>query len=890
MKYPILRFIYRFLLRLVPRHLRESHAHEMERLFAETLELETQSRGWLGYPFVCWGAVIDLAAWALSARMLPTVNSNLSNPGTRWRRWLPLALLQDLCLSVRSLRRSPGFTTIAALTLALGLGGSIAIFSVVDFVLLRPLPFPEPQQLYTVWETNLERGRARSLVAPPTFVDWREMAGSFTEMSALSPGNATLTGGVEPERVSAISASPNIFALLGVPMYEGSTFPPEAELTGSGHWVVLTHGFWQRWFGGDPEAVGQTLVLDDAAHTVVGVLPKEFSFPETADLWLPQAFEPGQLTEGMRGARYLQVIARVRPEVSVERARNEMATIAEALGERHANSAGWAVSLIELHENMVFEYRRSLTLLLLSTILVLVIACVNVVNLVLARTSDRRRERDVRLALGATRKRLFKESLVQHVALAVFAGLVGATAASWAIPVLVQLAPVDIPRVENVTIDGRVLLACLVLSVSVGVVLSLVSVLSSVGSGPSLTIRSAQVGGTRTRHRVRRLLIVTEVGLSLVLLIGAGLLLRSFVKLQQVDPGFSTSGVTTVSLSLPRSRYGSPVQQAAFYGEIVDRMSERREIQSIGATTNLPLSGSAMSFGFSIDGRPEATLNEQLAAEYHAVTPGYFRTMGIQLRGGRALSRQDDVAGVPVVIVNETFAGRYWPNEDPLGKSVTVVSQGGPTSREIVGVVADVRHAGLASLPRVEVYVPLSQDPWAFVTLVLRAPVETPVAQLVRAELAALDVGLPIGVVIPIEGLVSRWLAPLRFQMVLVGMFAVTALLLATLGIYGVISYVVSLRTNEIGVRMALGAHTGHVFSSVVGQGVWLATVGTVLGVVGAFWTTRYLSNQLFEVSTTDPLVFLSAPALVLFVALLGSSLPALRAVKVDPVEALRDD
>ena len=521
--------------------------------------------------------------------------------------------------------------------------------------------------------------------------------------------------------------------------------------------------------------------------------------------------------------------------------------------------------------------------------LVLVIACVNVVNLVLARTSDRRRERDVRLALGATRKRLFKESLVQHVALAVFAGLVGATAASWAIPKLVQLAPVDIPRVENVTIDGRVLLACLALSVSVGVVLSLVSALSSVGSDTSLTIRSAQVGGTRTRHRVRRLLIVTEVGLSLVLLIGAGLLLRSFVKLQQVDPGFSTSGVTTVSLSLPRSRYGSPVQQAAFYREIVDRMSERREIQSVGATTNLPLSGSAMSFGFSIDGRPEATLNEQLAAEYHAVTPGYFRTMGIQLRSGRAPSRQDDVANVPVVIVNETFAGRYWPNEDPLGKSITVVSQGGPTSREIVGVVADVRHAGLASLPRVEVYVPLSQDPWAFVTLVLRAPVETPVAPLVRAELAELDVGLPIGAVIPIEGLVSRWLAPLRFQMVLVGMFAVTALLLATLGIYGVISYVVSLRTNEIGVRMALGAHTGHVFGSVVGQGVWLATVGTVLGVVGAFWTTRYLSSQLFEVSTTDPLVFLSAPALVLFVALLGSSLPALRAVKVDPVEALRE-
>ena len=373
------------------------------------------------------------------------------------------------------------------------------------------------------------------------------------------------------------------------------------------------------------------------------------------------------------------------------------------------------------------------------------------------------------------------------------------------------------------------------------------------------------------------------------MLIGAGLLLRSFVRLQRVDPGFSSSGITTVSLSLPRSRYGSRPQQAAFYREILERVSERPEIQSIGATTNLPLSGSAMSFGFSIDGRPEATLNEQLAAEYRAITPGYFRTMAIRLRSGRALSWQDDAAGAPVVIVNETFAGRYWPNEDPLGKSLTVVSQGGPTSREIVGVVTDVRHAGLASLPRVEVYVPLSQDPWAFVTLVLRAPEETQVAQLVRAEMAALDGGLSIGAVVPIERLVSRWLAPLRFQMVLVGLFAVTALVLATLGIYGVISYVVSLRTNEIGVRMALGAHTSHVFGSVVGQGVRLAAVGTLLGVGAAFWTTRYLSGLLYEVSPTDPLVFLSAPALVLMVALLGSSLPARRAVMVDPVKALRD-
>jgi predicted permease len=366
-------------------------------------------------------------------------------------------------------------------------------------------------------------------------------------------------------------------------------------------------------------------------------------------------------------------------------------------------------------------------------------------------------------------------------------------------------------------------------------------------------------------------------------------LLRSFVNLQEVDPGFATSGITTVSLSLPSSRYGSDPQRLTFFRELQERLSGRTEIQSVAATTNLPLSGSAMSFGFSIDGRPEVSFEEQLVAEYHVVTPGYFRTMGIRLLSGRDLNWQDDSEGSQVVVINQTFAERYWPNEDPLGESINLVSRGGPVSREVIGVVDDVRHAGLGSEPKVEVYVPLGQDAWEFTNFVVRATGELPVAELVRTEVAAMDAGLPLGVVVPIEQVVGRWLAPLRFQMVLVGLFAVTALGLAALGIYSVISYVVSLRTNEIGVRLALGAHSGRVFGSVVGQGLLIAAAGILLGVATALWMTKYLAGLLFEVSPKDPLVFVVAPVIVIAVAVLGSALPARRAVKVDPVEALRE-
>ena len=889
MKYCWAAPIYRFFLRFLPTHLRQSHGHEMEKLFVETLAFETRRRGLRGSIAVVLGSTIDIVRWVVSERATSRSSLVAYHRSSPRRTTAVSRFLQELAQSAKSLSKSPALCGITVLTLALGLGSSIAIFSVVDFVLLRPLPFPDADRLYTVWENNVERGRQKSLVAPPTFVDWREMSESFTEMSLLSQGSPTLTGGAAPERVSAMYTSPSIFDLLGVHMHIGTAFPTESSLSDAGRLVVLSHGFWQNWFGADPDAVGRTLVLNDEQHTVVGVLPREFRFPETAELWLPQTFAPSQLTEGMRGARYLQVIARLRPDVPVSRAREEMSAIAEILGERHANNRGGGVTLTGLHDNMVSEYRRSLTLLLIGTALVLVIACVNVVNVVLARSSDRGRERAVRLALGASGWHLFKQSMMQHLLLSLVGGGVGAFAAFWAIPAMVQLAPAEIPRVADVAVDGRILLASLGISILVGLTLSIVSMWSSGRSDSFQAIRSSQIGATPARQRVRDVLVVTEVCLSLVLAIGAGLLLQSFVRLQNVDPGFASRGIMTVSLSLSGTRYGTDAQRESFFRELQNRLDVRQDIQSVALTTNLPLSGSAMNFGFSVDGRPEATLNEQASAEYHVVSPGYFRTMGIDLVGGRALAWHDDAVNAPVVLINETFAARYWPNEDPISKTITVVSRSGPTSREIVGVVGDVRHSGLASLPRVEVYVPLSQDPWAFSTLVLRTTDGTDAIRAVREELSLLDSSMPIGAVVPIERVVSRWLAPLRFQMILVGFFAVASLGLATLGIYGVIAYFVSLRTNEIGVRMALGANTGRVYGSVLGRGMLLALLGASVGIVVAFWTTRYLASLLYEISPSDPTVFLMSTALVLSVALLGSSLPARRAVRIDPVDALRE-
>ena len=832
-----------------------------------------------------WHQALASVPWSLHRRG-PNI---LGNSGSRVTR--VTALIQDVKHAARKLRMRPRFTVPAILTLALGIGANTAIFSVANTVLLRPLPYQQPDHIFTVWENNRELGQSQYPISPPTLVDLQRDNRVFSHVVAAAQNSFELTGGSHPQQVSAILASPGVFSMLGVAMEVGVGFPATADLAGNDRVVVLSHSFWQRWFGADRRAIGEVLELDGGNYRVIGVLPESFWFPQSADLWAPLAFGPDELTEGMRGARYLHAYARLEPSTSIEQAQAESAMLAEQLGAVHPNNAGWTFELKPLSDHLLEEYRRPLFLLLVAVGFVLCIACANVVNLVLVRAAEGQRETVVRTALGATRGRLLWESFIENTMLASMGGALGVVAAFWTVAPLTRLAPEGIPRLNDVAVDGSVIALCVAVTLVVGVVLTAVAI---AGRSPSDAHGALRVSGARTgdrsTHRMRQTLIVAEVALSLVLLVGAGLMLKSHVRLTGVDPGFRSEGMLAASVSLPRSRYATSEQRAAFFHDIIENYMVLDGVESVAATTNLPMAGSTMRFGFSIDDRPEASTNQQLRAEYHASSPGYFRTMGITLRG-RSFRESDNGGAPPVVIINEAMARRFWPDSDPVGEHITVVSQDGPVSRLIVGVIANVRHAGLASEPRLEVYVPLAQDPWPFINLAIHTSRNNEaLGSRMRDQLAALDPALPLNTLQPMDQLIAEWLAPLRFQMVLIGTFASVALLMALLGMYGVISYVVSRRTKEIGVRMVLGADRRHVFKSVVGQAAILALTGVVLGSAAALMLTRSLDAYLYEVSPTDPATFAAIAMLVLAVSAAACFVPAGRAAAVDPVEALREE
>ncbi len=669
-------------------------------------------------------------------------------------------------------------------------------------------------------------------------------------------------------------------------MRHGQAFPENVFPGADDQLAVVSSGFAQRWFGDPAGAVGSSLTLDDREHIIVGVLPGDFRFPEQADIWLPLTFAPDQLSDPMRGARYLNVLGRLKPGVSVEQAQADVDAVSLTLGEQHPNNRGWGVRLIGLHDLMVEDYRQNLILLQIAVGFVLLIACANVVSLVLARASDRLRDRTVKRALGATRLHLLHQSLSENLTLTLLGGVAGVVLAAWTVTPLVRLAPAAIPRIDDAAITWPVLLFCFGAAVGVALLMTLVQHLSERGwnSDTVLRVGSARAG-YRQHHRTRGALIVLQVALSLVLLAGAGVMLRSFVRLGAVDPGFATENVLTVSLALPRSRYENASQQNQAFESMAERIGRLDGIEGVGLTTNLPMIGSAWPFGFSIDGRPPT--DEQLVAEFHAVTPGYFDALGISVRG-RGFDGSEGPETPAVVIINETMAARHWPDRSPLGERVTVVSQNGAVSREVVGIVADVKHAGLVADPKPEVYLPMAQDTWAFGLLVIRGNRDMHALWPdIRAELAAVDPTLPL-TMRPMTDIIARWTAPLKFQMILVGLFAAFALIMAALGIYGVIAYLVSMRTNEIGIRMALGAKPGAVFRSVVGQGLVLAGLAVPLGIAGALVVNRSLSSILYQVSPGDPMTLAGISALVVVVAMLACWLPARRAMRVDPMTALR--
>ena len=796
-------------------------------------------------------------------------------------------LLLELRLAVRALARRPVYAVLVTGTLALGIGANAAIFSFVNAILFRPLPFPNPDQLVTLQERHIEQGNVAG-VAPPTFVDWKDQSRAFSDLAVFVSDAFVLSGGPAPEQMSGASASPNIFRLLGTRLRNGQGFAPDAEYEAGERVVVTSAGFARRWFGEDEDPLSRTLILNDEQFRVVGVLPDDFRFLLQPDLWVPIHFDSGALSEGMRGARYMSVVGRLASDVTLAAATEDMSLLARSLGEVHPNNRGWDVTLTGLHDFATTDVRRPMLIILVAVIFVLLVAIGNTTNLILTRSTEARRDWAVRKALGASTWQLLRASLAEHLLLAASGGTLAVILTTWALPPIVGMAPTGMPRLEDVRVDLPVIAYVTIISLAVGLVMSAMPWISGAVHGSFESLAGRNSVSAAPRNRLRHTLIAGEVAISVVLVIGAGLLTRSFWELRNVDPGFDPDGLSVVRMSLPRERYQTTVQLNTFTEELTARLAAIPGVNAVSSTNNLPFSGSRFAFGFYPDDATLATGGPQPSAEFHAVGPGYFRAMGIPLRSGRTIAKPDGDGSTPVVVINDAIARTYWPDTDPVGERLTVISQTGPVSREIIGVVGSVKHGGPSSDWIPEVYVPFAQDAWSFMTIVLRTD-GTDLTAAARAIVASVDPTLPAPSVQPMTEIAAQWFAPLRFQTVLAGAFAVFALSLACVGLYGVISYIVHLRTAEIGIRMALGAQRGDVFRSVVGTGVIVTGIGLVVGIVAAMMITRGLESLLFEIVPADPLTYTSVSVLVLGVALVASALPARRATKIDPVVALKE-
>jgi putative ABC transport system permease protein len=804
-------------------------------------------------------------------------------------------LLQDVRYGARMLRKNPGFTAVAVVALALGIGANTAIFSVVNAVLLRPLAFPEPDRLVTLAENNLRRGVDHSSVSYPNFADWREQNASFESAAASMESDFNTSIGDQPERVQAAIVSASLFHVLGVEPVLGRGFTDEEDRPGAGPVVVLGYGFWQQRFGGDPGVIGRSIPVEGLNVTIVGVMPAGFRFPvgtTPVPMLAPLSFLSADM-QGQRGAHFLSVVARLRPGVTLEQARADMDAIGQRLAAQYPDSnTDTSVTVTLLHERLVTDVRPALLVLLGAVGFVLLIACANVANLLLVRSTARRKEIAIRAALGAGRWRVVRALLTESTLLACLGGALGLLLAIWGTDVLISVGPTGLVRVDEISVDGRVLGFTVAVSLVTGIVFGLLPALHA--SRIDLSEALKEGGANRVasaRDRVRSALVVTEVALSVVLLIGAGLMVRSFARLLDVDPGFRPDHVVTAQLTLPDATYTEPQQVAAFYDRVLDRLRQIPGVQSAGAVTTLPLDGSRISVSYEVEGQPTPPGLQQ-SAGFDAVSPGYFRTLGIPILTGRDFTDQDRADGRPVIIVNEAMARRCWPGQDPIGKRITsgiTMDDGDPPVREVVGVVGDVRHNSLSSEARAAYYIPFAQVPMGMATLAVRTAAEpAAVTSAMRAAVRDVDSNQPLYNARVMEQVVAESVATPRFYATLLGIFGAVALVLAAVGIYGVMAYSVTQRTHEIGVRIALGAQPLQVLRLVVGHGLALALVGVGIGLAAAFALTRLMSSMLFGVSATDPLTFGGLAALLVGVALLACYVPARRASRVDPMVALR--
>jgi putative ABC transport system permease protein len=813
--------------------------------------------------------------------------------GHRELNGLPLieTFLQDICYALRMLRKNPVFAGAAVMTLALGIGGNSAIFTVINAVLLRPLPFQNPERLVKLWESNPQQEMDRAAVSPANFVDWRAQSRTLEHIAAFRYWGFILAGGGEPERTIGARVSADLFPLLGVKAILGRTFLPGEERFGSSPVVLVREGLWRRRFGADPNIIGRSLNLNGVAFTVIGILPSELKLPD-AEVCVPLAFEPFAMTQ--RGSRALTVLAGLKPGVTLIQARAETHTIARRLQRQYPEAnAGWDIAIFPLHEEMVAHIRLALLVLGGAVAFVLLIACANVANLLLARAASREQEIGIRIALGASRSRLIRQLLTESTVIALLGGALGLLLARQGTNLLVTLSASALPHTGPIEIDRWVLGFTMLLSLVTGLGFGSVPAWHASRLDFNQSVRKVRGGalGSARLSPIRNAVVACEVALALIVLIGAGLLVRSFVGLLAAEPGFHSEDVWTMTISLPESKYAEGRHKASFFQRLLERVNILPGVASAGLVSHLPLAGRNLTTDFTVEDRSHPRSGQSPLAEYVSVSPDYFQVMRIPFLEGRPFTDLDVVGTPPVVVINEVMARRFWPDQNPIGRRLTLGSTIGADQapRTVVGVVGNVRSAGLESDPGPAMYVPNLQNPWPTMSVVIRAagdPLHLVTA--VRKEVLALDPDQPVFNVRSLDDILGASLAARRFEMLLLGIFAALALMMAAIGVYAVMAEVVMQRMHEIGIRMALGARPRDVLKLVVGRGIRVTMTGIAIGLAGALALTRWMSSLLFGVSPTDPVTFAIVSLVLTGVALLACYIPARRASRLDPIVAVR--
>jgi putative ABC transport system permease protein len=798
------------------------------------------------------------------------------------------SIIKDIRYGFRSLLKRPGFTIIALIALALGIGANTAIFSLVNAVVLQPLPYPEPDRLVWMWG-NIRNGVNRASVAPGDFVDFRNQNKTFEHFAASGTitNPANLTGSGEPERLSASVVTGNYFQAFGVTPALGRGFTLENEKTGQDQVTVLTHALWQRRFGGDPAIIGKTIVLDGKAVQIIGVMSPDVTLPQQADLWLPMNFDAAPEMK-QRFAHFLRPIGRLKQGVSLTQAQADTDLIAAQLEKQFPESnTGWNLRLVPLQEQLIGGSRTTLFILFGAVGFVLLIACANVANLLLVRAAGRQKEIALRTALGASRFRIVRQMITESLLLSLLGGVLGTALAAWGVQVLVSLSEGNIPPTAKVKVDATVLGFTLLLSVVTGILFGLAPAFRTASVNLSDSLKEGLRGGGEgaMRNRTRSLLVVFESAVAVMLLIGAGLLVRSLMALQQVNPGFDARNVLTMRIDLARGKYNTPEKAASFFEQFEGRVANLPGVEVVGSITELPLSGQPNDMPFFVEGRPPASPDQAFGADFRRVNQQYFSALRIPLLRGRNFTEQEVRQGAKVLVVSQQLVDTALANEEALGKRLITGMRSEPY--EIVGIVGDIRHQSLAGTPSATMYFPTRQS--GRVNFVIRTQGDpSNIVGAVRQEVKALDPDQPIASVRLMTEWVDSSVAAPRYRTTLLALFAALAMILAATGIYGVMSYSVAQRTHEIGVRMAMGARQFDVLKLVVRQGMLLTVIGVVVGLAGAFALTRVMSTLLFGVTAKDPLTFGVVAALLIAVAFLACFVPARRATKVDPLVALR--